>query len=50
MRLSDALYRAARSARDAEAVTSGDPEKIKRRVRNRIVARFMSRLTRRVFR
>lgn len=43
MRLSRALYRAARIANNVEAVESGDPRRISRRARNVLVGRALSR-------
>jgi hypothetical protein len=37
------IYKAARIARDIEVLSSGDPKKIGRRVRNRIVGRLLAR-------
>lgn len=41
--LSPILYKAARTARDVEAVSSGDPKRIERRAKNRIVGRLLGR-------
>jgi hypothetical protein len=49
-RTSDELYGAARTARDLEAIASGNPKRIARRIRNRIVGHFLWRLLRGVFR
>ena len=49
-RLSDILYRTSRTARDVEAIESGDPKRIARRVKNRIVGRFLSRILRGLWR
>lgn len=44
MRLSTRLYRAARAANDVEAVMSGDPDRVERRVRNKVKGRILGRL------
>ena len=49
-RTSDELYRAARTARDLEAIASGRPDRIARRVKNRIVGHYLWRFVRRLFR
>jgi len=49
-RASNELYRASRTARDLEAIESGDPKRIARRVKNRIVGRFVSRVLRGLWR
>jgi len=49
-RTSDELYRASRTARDIEAVASGNPARIARRIRNRIVGHYLWRALRGVFR
>ena len=43
MKLSRALFRAARISRDLEAVSSGKPRRIERRAKNRIVGRLLVR-------
>jgi len=48
-RASDELYRASRTARDIEAVASGNPQRIARRVRNKIVGHFIARWLRRLW-
>lgn len=43
MKLSSSLYGAARLSRDAQAVLSGKPHKIVRRVKNHVVGRALAR-------
>ncbi len=40
-RWSSVFYRAARASRDAEAVASGDPARVARRIRNRLLGRML---------
>ena len=49
-RTSDELYQAARTARDIEAVASGNPNRIARRIKNKIVGHFLWRAMRGLFR
>jgi hypothetical protein len=49
-RVSDELYRASRTARDVEAVASGNPSRIARRIKNRILGHFLARALRRLWR
>jgi hypothetical protein len=44
MRISSLLYRLSRASRDVEAVTSGDPEKVVRRGKDKIVGRILARV------
>ena len=48
-RVSDELYRASRTARDIETVASGNPQRIARRIRNKIVGHFIGRWLRRLW-
>lgn len=47
MKLTSFLYRMARLSRDAEVITSGDPKKMARRMKNKMLGRT---LVRRLFR
>lgn len=49
-RTSDELYQAARTARDLEALASGNPKRIARRIKNKIVGHFLWRFLRGAFR
>jgi hypothetical protein len=42
-RLSSKLFRAARSVDDVEALASGDPKRIARRAKNKVVGRLLAR-------
>jgi len=50
MNLSRLLYRAARASRDLNAIESGDPKKIARRAKNKVVGRLAARLLGRLYR
>ena len=43
MKLTSFLYRMARLSRDAEVITSGNPKKLARRVRNSLLGRTVVR-------
>ena len=43
MRLSRFLYRAARTANDVEAITSGNPKRVDRRLRNKLIGRLLGK-------
>jgi len=51
-RLDSTLFRAARCVDDLEALASGDPKRIARRARNKVVGRLLARagFWRRLFR
>lgn len=41
---SRSLYRAARTVRDIEVLTSGDPKKVVRRCKNKAIGRALSKM------
>jgi hypothetical protein len=49
-KLSGTLFGAARRTRDVEAIASGSPTKMARRIRNKIVGRGLGRLLNRLWR
>ena len=49
MKLSRILYSPVRTERDVEAVSSGDPKKIARRDRNKIIGRLFGRILTRLY-
>lgn len=50
MKLSDLLYKAASSARMAEVASTGDPKRIAKYAKNRMVSRFIRSITRGLYR
>lgn len=44
------LYRAARTERDLAAIESGDPKRIVRRAKNKVVGRLVARVLGRLYR
>jgi hypothetical protein len=43
MKLTSFLYRMARLSRDAEVIASGDPKKVARRAKNKLIGRTLVR-------
>lgn len=43
MSLSRWMFKGARFARDAEAISSGDPKRVSRRIKNKIIGRALGR-------
>ena len=50
MRLRRFLYRAARTANDVEAITSGDPRRMRRRLKNKVLGRLLAPFWRKLWR
>jgi len=42
-RLSSSLYRLARSVNDLEALSSGNPQRLARRAKNKVIGRLLGR-------